>query len=286
MVRTCGTPTAKGNVGNLLQHFVLVQVLEVLRESYPDSRLDFVAPYAMAPLSRLPIPPACAKFEAVFEAAQSGRLASPYPRLVAALTGRKRRYPSSALLVSASWKDAHLHLADYSELVYAKIHDHFDSNLNAHHGRWTEAPEGWRQRFQACATCALFAELDPNLVLAGTTSRKPGSLDQAQLRRFLGWLTKDRPCIVQITTYSTNGVGKSASGASGSAAVVEATHDTSRKSGFDLLSCVNASGASRIPFSMVFSRSLPKSIGDRLDRALSIATGQLEAVIKDAKLKP
>lgn len=39
-----GTPTAKGNVGNLLQHFVLVRVLEVLRESYPDSRLDFVAP--------------------------------------------------------------------------------------------------------------------------------------------------------------------------------------------------------------------------------------------------
>lgn len=114
MVRTCGTPTAKGNVGNLLQHFVLVQVLEVLRESYPDSRLDFVAPYAMAPYSELPARQKqdCA-FRRVFRAARAARLCGTYPTLLRNVTAnRTGQYPSSALLVSTFWNDARLHLAE------------------------------------------------------------------------------------------------------------------------------------------------------------------------------
>jgi hypothetical protein len=95
-------PVFRGNVGNLLQHWVLCEILNILRDE--TDRLDFVDAYSMAPLAdERPKRDATA---CVFDYVQS-RLpdeGTAYERAWQALASEPGKYPNSASFLTAVWR--------------------------------------------------------------------------------------------------------------------------------------------------------------------------------------
>src|SRR5882724_8551365 len=95
-------PPFRGNGGNLLQHWVLCEVLSACQNHY--DRLGFIDAYSMAPFAneRPKRDASSYLFDAV--ASQLPGRQSWYERAWLRLTSNTHEYPNSAAFVTAAWR--------------------------------------------------------------------------------------------------------------------------------------------------------------------------------------
>lgn len=256
-------PTYKGNRGNLMQHWVLVELITILRNlsTPPVPRLCFIDAHAMAPCAaRHPFPGQTAQdFDAVRDALPGQR--SPYELIWLDCASEDcTRYPSSAVLVRAAWDrplDMVLceHDADTAQAVRSWF-DTLDPVETSH-----ELYRGdWRDRFRRGIPADMAAYLfsfDPYMFDRHGPGRNPspGNMYPRDLLRIGAALIElpPRPTTVQLSTYSANNGNRQDD-------VISTVHPFFDAAGFSLVSIVCADGNM---MSLVFSRGMPDSTAFR-----------------------
>ncbi len=252
-------PTYRGNRGNLMQHWVLVEVTTILRNLRmpPVPQLCFIDAHAMAPFAtRHPCPGQTGRdFDAVRDSLPGQRSLYEHRWLDSTWEDRTR-YPSSAVLVRAAW-DRPLNLvlcehdADTAQAICSWL-DTLDPVETSH-----ELYQGdWRDRFRCGIPADMAAYLfsfDPYMFdrHGPGANPTPGNMYPQDLLR-IGAALLDlppRPTIVQLSTYSANNRNRQDD-------VISAVGPFFDAAGYSLLSCVRADGNM---MSLVFSRHVPDS---------------------------
>lgn len=136
-------PTYKGNRGNLLQHWVLVEVIGAIREAIePAQGICFIDAHAMSPYARRDPSPGrtAAEFDRV--ALDLPGQGSAYERAWHELRQGRCRYPSSAALVRHLWRaPLNLELCEADKATADEICEWQqtlgdDASLEIHRGDW------------------------------------------------------------------------------------------------------------------------------------------------------
>jgi len=205
-------PTYRGNRGNLLQHWVLAELIGLLRrEVQPTARLCFIDAHAMSPYAVRHSNPGQtgADFDSV--AARLPGQCTAYERAWHELSLQGRcRYPSSALLVRHLWQGPlHLVLCEADEETANEIAEWQqtlppDTSSELHRG-------DWRARFRQDLPVGFAAHLisfDPYMFdrHGPPASPNPGNLGPSDIVRaraaVLG--VARGPVVLQLSTYSAN----------------------------------------------------------------------------------
>jgi hypothetical protein len=161
-------PTYRGNRGNFLQHWVLVELLVGLRQQ-GLAKLSFVDAYSMSPMAtRSPnavTDQTAPEFDRVRAHLAEGR--SPYERAWLALTQSSgSEYPSSAVFVRHCWA-GHLHLLlCEADRATAEEISSWLSSLDAHITSFELHRGDWRERFPRVVpntSDAYYISFDPNM---------------------------------------------------------------------------------------------------------------------------
>lgn len=160
-------PTYRGNRGNLLQHWLLVELIGTLRQ-HAVAKLCFVDAYSMSPVAtrspKAATDQTAPEFDQVRARLAEGR--SSYERAWLALSQSLRsEYPSSAAFVRHCW-EGQLHLL-LCEADHATAEDiaSWLSSLHTHTSFELHCGD-WRERFtrEMPTTCdAYFVSFDPNM---------------------------------------------------------------------------------------------------------------------------
>jgi hypothetical protein len=206
-------PTFRGNRGNLLQHWVLVELLEDLRERQPGT-LCFVDAHAMSPIATRSPKAATDQTAAEFDRVRA-HLAeglSPYELTWLSLSqSLGSEYPSSAAFVRHRWKGPlHLMLCE-ADIETAEEIANWLSDLDPSTVSYELHRGDWRQRFLQDIPStynAYYFSFDPNMYdrhdvrPPKVENMYPSDIDiacapMASLRSI--------PIIVQLSTYSANG---------------------------------------------------------------------------------
>jgi len=247
-------PTFKGNRGNLLQHWVLVEVASLLQRVAPEpSSLCFVDAHAMSPWAVRHVNPGQTAFE--FERVRDGLpgQASAYELAWHALVGAgEDRYPSSAAFLRHTWRGSlHLLLCEHDESAAQEI------------SKWLEtlSPEtshelhrgDWRTRFESGLPreyTNYLISFDPYMFDRHGPALAPnvGNMWPADIIRLCTPLIElpASRIVVQLSTYSANNGNPQA-------AVIETITPIFEAAGFRLDAKVRADGSM---MSLVFSRGL------------------------------
>lgn len=249
----------RGNVGNLLQHWVLCEILEAWK-SYAN-QVDFIDAYSMAPLADERYPEKDLASRRRFDRVQA-RLSeerTPYERAWHSLAPRAGRYPSSAALLTELWH------GDYS-LVLCELEADTARQLRMWADKVDASPacvsievaEGdWRDRFrQGFITSGnlVLLSFDPYMISQRVSSGNPANMDPNDLELIAAAVSSlDRPLVMQLSTYSANGGNPQP-------AVLAATDARLEPAGFERLGVARADGHM---MSVLYGRDL--GLGPRLD---------------------
>lgn len=252
-------PTFKGNRGNLMQHWVLVELVTILENlsTLPVPRLCFIDAHAMAPLAaRHPSPGQTARdFDSVRDALPGQR--SPYETIwLDSVPEDRARYPSSAVFVRAAWnRYLNLVLCEHDVDTVRAIRCWLDT-LDPVGTPHELHPGDWRDRFRCVMptdVAAYLLSFDPFMFdrHGPGTNPGPGNLYPQDLLRIGAALLElpPRPTIVQLSTYSANNGNRQDD-------VISAVRPLFDAAGFSLVSDVRADGNM---MSLVFSRYMPDS---------------------------
>jgi hypothetical protein len=250
-------PTFRGNRGNLLQHWVLVELATILKNlsTPPVPQLCFIDAHAMAPLAaRHPSPGQTAQdFDAVRNALPGQQ--SPYEIIwLDSVTEDRATYPSSAVFVRAAWnRSLNLVLCEHDANTVQAIRfwlgtlDPVETPHELH-------PGDWRDRFRRGMPtygAAYLLSFDPFMFdrHGPGTNPRPGNMYPQDLLRVGAALLElpQRPTIVQLSTYSANNGNRQDD-------VISAVCPVFDAAGYLLVSCVRADGNM---MSLVFSRHMP-----------------------------
>ena len=248
-------PTYKGNRGNLLQHWVLAELVAVLpQQREPPARLCFIDAHAMSPFAvRAENPgPTAGHFDAV-----AGRLPgqnTEYERAWTALRGPRIQYPSSGLFVRHLWQGPlHLILCEAEKDTANEIGEWLqavgpDTSWEFHRG-------DWRMRFHRGFPLMHFAahliSFDPYMFdrHGPPAHPNPGNMWPSDIVR-AGAAVLDlepAPVVLQLSTYSANN-------ANGQDDVIASINPIFEAAGLELAATVRADGNM---MSMVFTRDVP-----------------------------
>jgi len=265
-------PVFRGNVGNLLQHWVLCEILEAW-QSYAN-HIDFIDAYSMAPLAdeRYPEKDLASRRRFDWVQARLPEELTPYERAWHRLAPRAGRYPSSAALLTELWP------GDYS-LVLCELEADTVRELRTWAGKIdasaacvsVEVAEGdWRDRFRrgfvTSGDLALLS-FDPYMISQRVSSENPANLDPNDLELIAAAVSSLRgPLLMQLSTYSANGDNPQP-------AVLAATDSRLEPAGFERLGFARANGHM---MSMVYGRDL--GLGPRLHDLPGRFTSWLEEV--------
>ncbi len=201
-------PTYKGNKGNLLQHWVLCELVSAAREHV--SRLQFIDAHAMAPMAEKE-EPECK--DSVFESVRAhlpGQ-GSLYEKTWRSLEQGDATYPNSANFVKKLW----------SGRVVAMLLCEKDERTVEDLGRWARAiPDveiargDWRCRFVDGLSMSeslrdlTFVSFDPYLISRHCSVNNPckGNMYPEDLYLVAKAMKKiQTPVMIQLSTYTANG---------------------------------------------------------------------------------
>ena len=200
-------PSYRGNIGNLLQHWVLCELLECCKGDW--ATLRFVDAYSMAPLATERSKPHWSS-ELFDHARDRVKRVSMFERTWSGLDRNALGYPNSAAFVAAAWHGQYSMVlcerddATVGELQCWKV----DREREPRCGGIEVAPGDWRQRFETAVTAAsdpLFLSFDPDMFSCRDSSddgRKMTGSDLALVGRAV---PTTGSVVMQLSTYSVNG---------------------------------------------------------------------------------
>jgi hypothetical protein len=244
-------PTYKGNRGNLLQHWLLCELLTLLKEQVPPSTsLAFIDAHAMSPYAtRDPTPGQTGDaFEIV-------RKHLPGQRSTFELTWKdlsdapRVDYPTSAMFVCQLWPGPlHMVLCEKDEASAEQIVEwratlSSITQVEVHHGDWRTRFRGDFPWSQAC-----LVSFDPYaIVRENPADNKTGNMYLSDLIRAASALLEIRsgPLLVQLSTYDARSNSHDE--------VLETVRWIMAAAGLSLVAAVRADGHM---MSMVFGRNL------------------------------
>lgn len=251
-------PTYKGNEGNLLQHWVLAELVEFLREEVrPPGRLCFFDAHAMSPFAVRAANPRPTKSRRVFDFVADGLPAqgSTYEQAWYALRQGPIRYPTSAMFVQYLWhRPLHLVLCEADETT---ANDIIEWRGSLAPPIVTEIhPDDWRSRFSRglpSGAAAYLISFDPYMFDRHGPPVRPkmGNMwprDIVDVANVLGREGEDAPISLQLSTYSANNRNKQQD-------VISTIEPLFAPAGLNLATVVRADGHM---MSMVFTRNIPR----------------------------
>jgi hypothetical protein len=209
-------PTCRGNRGNLLQHWTLCELIQILGTCLPkDSHLLYIDAYPMAPLApmrekadqtrahflhvRNELPGQRSTYETSWQ-----ELAHKNPDL----------YPSSLVFVSRLWKSClSVCLSEIDLTTHEEIASWLNSPERTNRFEKKRVDLGdWRERLQSCDVGVdpdlVFMSFDPNMYDRRDLpeeDRKPENMYRPDLYAVVSLCERwDCPIAVQMSTYSAN----------------------------------------------------------------------------------
>jgi hypothetical protein len=256
-------PTFRGNRGNLLQHWVLVELLRGLRQQHPGT-LCFVDAYAMSPIATRSPKATTDQTAPEFDRVRA-RLAekrSPYERSWLSLSQSLRsEYPSSAAFVCHRWEtQLHLLLCEADPETADEIASWL-SGLDADTTSFELHRGDWRERFLRAIPStfdAYYFSFDPNMYdrhnVRVPRAENMYSTDIPIVAAAIAGLPPV-PIVLQLSTYSPNGSNSQPD-------VIDNVVPLFAGHGFALAACVRADNAM---MSMIFTRdtSVESSLAQR-----------------------
>jgi len=247
-------PIFRGNVGNLLQHWVFCELLEVYG-SHAD-RLDFVDAYSMAPLAdeRPKLDATAHLFDCVRERLPGEQTA--YERAWYKLAPCSGQYPNSAAFLAVTWPGRYSMLLCESEPTTLQQLKAWERQAESvHNCVGVEIAAGdWRTRFRhglSVSGGVILLSFDPYMFDRHGPGRNPGNMDPADLD-LLGATVEsiEAGVLVQLSTYSANNDNPQS-------AVTEVVSSRLARVGLQLLAAVRADGNM---MSLVLGRNIETAV--------------------------
>ena len=192
-------PRYRGNVGNLMQHWTLCEILTVAQRH--TSGLSYVDAHAMAPMARRRNDE-CQTFDHVLNGKREESIYEQAWRRLA-LGGSEPGYPNSAALVQDLWKgrvDMLLCEKDPAAVAALRTWAHDRNGV-------TVAGGDWRDTFEKGLPNAplTLVSFDPYMYNRNHRNRKPCNLYPFDLERTLRALVSAAGgVLIQLSTYDTN----------------------------------------------------------------------------------
>jgi len=199
----------RGNLGNLLQHWVLCEILEASRSR--ATKMDFVDAHSMAPLAcpRKRADPR-RKEEEIFDRVrtQLPGQGTPYEVTWHSLSPEGAAYPNSAQFVKAIWTRRYTLLLCEADSTTAELLEAWAEDAS-----FTEvAAEDWRSRLQRGLSLSgdlAFFSFDPYMFNCEESKThktwNPGNMYPSDLICLADVLRRmPQRVIVQLSTYSAN----------------------------------------------------------------------------------
>ncbi|MDQ3446811.1 MAG: hypothetical protein M3496_11670, partial [Pseudomonadota bacterium] len=174
-------PSFRGNVGNLLQHWVLCELLSACEDRY--QRLGFIDAYSIAPFAKDRLKKRDAG-AAVFDAVATqlpGQLSS-YEKAWLSLRTNFQEYPNSAAFVTATWRGRYaLFLCETDPATVASL-EHWATIARQVPGcEGVEIAAGdWRKYLRGPSLPSSdlsFFSLDPYMFDRHGSGKNPGNVD-------------------------------------------------------------------------------------------------------------
>lgn len=276
-------PTYRGNVGNLLQHWVFCEIVEAA--SREVAQVTFIDAHSMAPLaaSRPRRDATSNVFDAVLERLPGE--GTPYERAWTFLEDRNSVYPNSAFFLTHLWSGRYsLVLCEHDQETAKQLaawKRQLEQKVNC---TAAEVAEGdWRDRFSrglAISGDLVLLSFDPYMFDRNGpgSNPKPGNMYPTDLD-LIGETTAtlQGPLLLQLSTYSANNDNPQNK-------VVKLVKSRLERFGFDLVGVARADGNM---MSIVLSRSAGwvhslGSLPSRFDAWLSRAKAGCHSVINGA----
>ena len=195
-------PQFKGNEGNLMQHWVLCELLSSACNHF--THLTYVDAYSMAPIARQRTSSSI-KFDTVF--AQLPGQESLYEQAWQELSLGPGTYPNSANFVQQLW-----HLPSNYSMLLCEVDDETVSLLRS----WASqlngldieiANEDWRNRFLKGLPKPrglMFITFDPCMFNRHPRIRSPGNMYQIDLDILIKMTRSYPEILIQLSTYDVN----------------------------------------------------------------------------------
>jgi hypothetical protein len=248
-------PTFRGNVGNLLQHWVLCEVLAACQSQY--ERLGFIDAYSMAPFAaERPKMEATSWLFDVVSSRLPGRQ-SLYERAWLKLVPSSHEYPNSASFVTTAWRGRYtLFLCESDDATIAQLNRWAGVAREFPGCEGVEvAPGDWRASLRTPvlpSSDLSYFSFDPYMFDRHGSGRNPGNMDPLDCDRLVEALDNVRGAtIVQISTYSANNDNPQAK-------VREVISSRLQRSGLREAALVRADGNM---MSLVFERGVAAAAG-------------------------
>ena len=246
-------PYFKGNDGNLMQHWVLCELLTIARQY--KKRLTFVDAHAMAPIAdqRTGKPDQCGKFDAVFE--RLPKKCSPYEEAWKCLASERNTYPNSANFVSRIWDQTHscsMLLCECDKptvsflLSWKAEQERTRANL-----RIEIASGNWRSRFELGLpeqeqNGLVFLSFDPYMFNRHCRNNKPRNMYPEDLDLVGRKTSYYKAVLLQLSTYSANDDNPQNK-------VVDCVQSRLKPYGFEQIAAVKTNGAM---MSLIYQRGI------------------------------
>lgn len=200
-------PRYQGNKGNLLQHWVLVELVRLLQQAVgPSGSLCFIDAHAMSPYAQRKTKPKDNKpFDRALTRLFAGPPASYYEEAWRRLVEQHAlTYPTSAAFVRDAWPgQLHMILCERDEVTAAQIREWLGEGQ---HELWVR---DWRCRVEGSFPknhSAFLLSFDPNKFDLNPSSGigKPEDLrpEDLELIRDISAKLPSVPIVVQLSTYA------------------------------------------------------------------------------------
>jgi hypothetical protein len=201
-------PSFRGNVGNLLQHWVLCEIISACESHY--ERVGFIDAYSMAPFAtdRPKRDAGSPLFDAV--AGQLPGRNSLYEKAWLKLAPNLLEYPNSAAFITAAWRGRYaMFLCECDPETVVALNRWARIAREFHGCEGVEVAEGdWRNYLRGpllpSSDLALFS-FDPYMFDRHGSGQNPGNMDPTDLDRLVELLDHVQdPVVLQLSTYSAN----------------------------------------------------------------------------------
>ena len=248
-------PSYRGNIGNLLQHWVLCELVECCGYEWP--KLRFVDGYSMAPLAT-ERPTSHWSSQLFDHARDRAKRDSIYERTWSSLNRGASGYPSSAAFLAALWQGQYsMVLCEYDDVTVGELRRwKADREREPRCGGVEVAAGDWRRRFETAVANAdpLFLSFDPDMFSCSDASDDGRKMTSSDLARIVRVVPATGPVVMQLSTYSANGANTQAK----VKAAVRAGLDGA---GLQLLAVVQTDEQM---MSMILGRSCPDALVERI----------------------